>query len=508
MSQVHRSIFFSAVERYGSLFFFLLSTAILARLLTPEEFGTYAVINAVTVIVAASFQEFGGANYLIQKQNLSERNIRTAFTITLLLSIAVGIVLFFLRDITAAFFAQDGMRIGIAVSVLNFLVWPFSITIAALFRRDLAFGALAACNLAGNFATAAISIALALMQFSYMAPVWGTLAGNAIAALLLVRERKNVRIFLPSFSGYRDVVGFGLYSGGVVIINVFYNLAPQLTIARVMDFTAVGLYSRAVTLTQTFDKLVIQVLSPVIMPAIFAQTKAGGDLKRIYLDAIELLTAVHWPFLLVIAIMAHPLILVWLGPTWIDIVPLVRLLCIGYLALFAACLSYPVLVAVGSVRDALLSSLISLPPSLLLIFAASFYGVEAVAASALVTLPFQAFVAIYFISRHLAFGPADVFRAVRKSAVVALFTSTAAVIIALLIHAGVIGPLAGLICVGVCAAVSWFAGLAVTNHPLLAHVRSAINGLLSAVPPILPVRNQPAGGPTDELPHTFRRKSF
>ena len=78
-------------------------------------------------------------------------------------------------------------------------------------------------------------------------------------------------------------------------------------------------------------------------------------------------------------------------------VPLVRLLCIAHLSLFAACLTYPVLVAAGSVRDTLLSSLISLPPSLLIIFVASFFGVEAVAASALLTLPFQAAVAIYFV---------------------------------------------------------------------------------------------------------------
>ena len=125
----------------------------------------------------------------------------------------------------------------------------------------------------------------------------------------------------------------------------------------------------------------------------------------------------QWPFLIFIAIMAQPIILIWLGQTWLEIVPLVRLLCIANLALFAACLSYPVFVAVGSVRDALISSLISLPPSLLVILGASFFGVQAVAASALLTLPFQAAVAIYFIGRHLRLRPTDLSRALLKSAV-------------------------------------------------------------------------------------------
>ena len=170
------------------------------------------------------------------------------------------------------------------------------------------------------------------------------------------KPQDTLRIFLPSFKGYRDVMSFGFYSSGVSVINVFYNLAPQLILARVLDFAAVGLYSRAVNVTQMFDKLVIQILNPVIMPAIFAQTRSGGDLKRIYLDAIELIAAIQWPFLIFLALMADPIIRIWLGPTWMEIVPLVRMLCIASLSLFAACLTYPVLVAVGRVNDALTSS--------------------------------------------------------------------------------------------------------------------------------------------------------
>ena len=108
MNLVHRSIFFSAVERYGSLFFFLISTGFLARLLTPAEFGIYALINALTAVAAASFQEFGGANYLIQKNSLSEQNIRTAFTITFCLSAVFAIALFELRDVPFGSFRRKG----------------------------------------------------------------------------------------------------------------------------------------------------------------------------------------------------------------------------------------------------------------------------------------------------------------------------------------------------------------------------------------------------------------
>ena len=477
MNRLHLSIFFSALERYGSLLFFLISTAILSRLLTPEEFGIYAVISALTSIVGGAFQEFGGANYLIQKKSLSEQNIRTAFTIILCLSILVAIIFFEFRDVAAWFFSQQGLKLGIAVAALNFLLLPFTVTVSALLRRDMAFGTLARCGLAGNFITAVTSIVLAALGYSFLAPLWGSVVGNAATLALLLACRPNLRIFRPSIAGYRDVIGFGAYSSILVLINVVHDFAPQLILGHVLNFAAVGIYSRAVSMTQLFDRLVIQVLNPVIMPAIMAKARDGGDLRRIYLEAIELLTVVQWPFLIFVAMMAWPIVWIWLGPTWIEVVPLLRLLSLASLSLFAACLTYPVLVAVGRVRDALIASFISLPPSLLIIFVASFFGVQAVAASALLTLPFQAAVAIYFISRHLAFGVADLVRASLKSAIVTA-CSTAGVLLALAINQfSDAHPVAELVAAGIFASVGWWLGLIVVKHPLLVQIRSAANSV-------------------------------
>jgi O-antigen/teichoic acid export membrane protein len=180
-----------------------------------------------------------------------------------------------------------------------------------------------------------------------------------------------------------------------------------------------------------------------------------------------------------IAIMAHPIILIWLGPTWLEIVPLVRMMCIAYLSLFVACLTYPVLVAVGSVRDALVSSLISLPPSLLVIFIAAFFGVEAVAASAMLTLPFQAAVAIYFVSRHLDIGRIDMFRATFKSAIVTSIISVDVAVCAVMVNYSVLNPILGLGLACISAGICWLLGMRVTEHPLLPRLQLAATGLFA-----------------------------
>jgi O-antigen/teichoic acid export membrane protein len=238
-------------------------------------------------------------------------------------------------------------------------------------------------------------------------------------------------------------------------------------------------------MTQVFDKLVMQVLNPVIMPAIVAQSKAGANLKGVYLDSIQLLSAVQWPFLAFVAILARPIILVWLGENWLDVVPLVRVLCVATMAVFAACLSYPVLVAAGRVRDALVSSFVSLPPSLLVLLCAAFFGVQAVAAAALLTLPFQAAVAIYFIGRHLGIGPRDIFRSLVKSAIVTAGTACGAAGCATLLEMGMVTPFFVLMSAFCVAALSWWLGLAFTAHPLLQRLYDAAGGLAAVAPRLL-----------------------
>ena len=448
----------------------------------------YAAVVALTSVATACSQEFGGANYLIQKPTLSEQDIRTAFTITFCMSALLGAVFFELRDAIASFYSQPGLRTGIAVFAAGFLLMPFAATISALLRREMAFDVLAWCNLTAAFVTAAASIGLVVLGWSFLGLLIGSVVGQAATVVLLIGARRDLRIFRPSFNGWHDVIGFGAYSSATSVINVIYNSWPQLILGRILDFTAVGLYGRAAGTTQLFDRLFLGVLSSVIMPAIAAQTRTGADLKRLYLQAVELLTAAQWPFLTFMALMAEPIVRIWFGTGWLEVVPLVRMLCLASLALFAACLTYPVLVTVGRVRDALLSSLISLPPSLLVTFVASVFGVWAVAASAFLTLPFQAAVAIYFISRQLALSWADLVRAILKSGIVTACSCAGVTAGLALNDFSFTVPAFGCFTAAVTGLTGWWLGLVITRHPLLAQLRLAARNIPSAIPRSLSLR--------------------
>lgn len=498
VTPVQRSFLFSTADRYGSLIIQLGAIAALSRLLTPHEFGIYSIVIAISAL-ANTFREFGGANYVIQKPVISEQCIRSAFTVSLLMSGLLAVILLSVRDAAVLFFSEQGLRQGISVACINFFLLPFSVILSALLRREMAFDALALCNLSANVASAITSVALASSGLGFIAPIWGSVAGNAALVCLLLIKRPQLDVFRLSFRSWGDVVAFGAYSSATVVVNVLYTWSPQIILGRVLGMTAAGLYSRAGNVIQLFDKLVLDVINPVIMPALAGQVRAGGDLKRLYLQSVELIGALHWPFFMFVTVMADPIVNMIFGPQWTAAVPLVRLLAFASLSLFAACLTYPVLVSAGRVRDTLTISLISVPPSLVAMFIASFFGIQAVAAAALFALPLQACVALTFVCRRIGAGLSDLAQALRRSAVTAGCTGLGLLMVLWLNGFSLTFSLPGFLAAALAAGASWFCGLVLAKHPLLRHLRAfagarapaSPSGLLPLAVPPPPPRPEP-----------------
>jgi O-antigen/teichoic acid export membrane protein len=205
----------------------------------------------------------------------------------------------------------------------------------------------------------------------------------------------------------------------------------------------------------------------VLLPAFAREVRAGGELSGAYLHGIALATAVQWPFLVGLAILAEPIVAIVLGPAWMGAAPVVRLLALGSLSLFAAFLTYPVLVAVGRIRDTLTASLIVLPPSALIVTLAAFHSLEAVAASLFVTGPLQMVVSFIVIRRHMPFPWGALIERLARSAIVTAGASAAPLAIAVADgftpHPGALalaGAVAG-------SAIGWLVALSATRHPLL-----------------------------------------
>lgn len=481
MTRLHVSFLFSAADKYLSLVLTIAITAIVARLLSPDEIGVYVIANAALVLSDA-MRDFGTSTYIIQEKVPSREGVRTAFTVMAGIGGAMALVLFIAAPLFAAFYAEPRLVPALQLAALGVVVGSFAAIPMSVLRRDMDFKALAFINVGGIVINLLVVVALALAGWSYLSLIIGGVSYYVFAAIAAMVCRPRPWMFVPSLSKWREVLAFGGWSSATTILNNVYVMLPQLLLARTTGFDAAALYSRATILCQLPDRAVVGAVQPVILPALTATAREGGDLKRAYLYALSLLSAVHWPLLLGLAILAEPAVRIVLGPQWDAAAPLLRIMALAWMTMAAASLTFPLLVAAGRVRDALFASLISLPPSAVIVVLAAPHGMTAVAATMLITLPLQVGVALITIRRHVGFIWLELAAAVWKSAFAA--SIPAAVLLAIASYNDFQPDLSffllGLALAG--AATGWLVALAVTRHPLLAEVR-VVGGFLARLRP-------------------------
>ena len=480
MLSVKRALLMSVGERYVLLVTNFATAALVSRILTPKEIGV-SVIGMAIMAIALSLREFSSASFLIQRRELSREDIRGAFTVTFILTGIVAAALVVASPFLASFYSEPNLvpyfRV---VSACLFLDALFTL-INALLRREMSFGKVAAIDITGAVTNSAATMALALAGFSYMSFAWAWLIGSGLAAGLALALCPNFWMFKPSLANWRGMISFGGYNGVMAILFRIFDALPLLLLGRFISPNAAALFSRTLWIGQIPDKLVIGGAMAVVLPAFSAEVRQGRDLKRPYLSALSLITALHWPALLVLSVLAYPIVDIVLGHQWTEAAPLVQIVAVALLFSFSFELNYPVMVALGAIRDLFIRALIVFPLSgILLSVAVVFGGLHAAAWCMLVTVPFQAYIALSFVRRRLGLRRRDIAAALWKSAVVA-FASAVPPLAAIGISGSGFGLSnmeatgAGLLAFG-----GWSAGLIITRHPLLDEIIKILPALRRA----------------------------
>ncbi|WP_247028940.1 oligosaccharide flippase family protein [Ancylobacter crimeensis] len=474
MIGLRRALFFSITERYVAIALNFVMVATLARLLTPEEFG-YSVIGAATIGFVECLRDFGTSGYLVQAQTVTRQATRTAFTVMLVLSLAVAGTLWLGAETIASFYHKEGLTHYLHVTALGLLSGPFAAPSLALLRRDLQFRSVAIINVASAVTLTGVTVLLALAGASYMSFAWGILAGAYVTAGLAILLQGDIRIFWPSVSDWRAVLSFGGYSSAAGMFGKLQEFVPSLIVGRLIGFDAVGLFSRAVMVCQLPDKCLLSGLMPVALPALAVEARAGRSLAAAYLKATTFITAVQWPALLLLACLAHPAVLILLGGQWESIVPLVQIIALGLLAAFPNVLAYPLLAASGGIRHAMLSALLTLLTSSMLALLTARWGLTAMALGVAATVSIQAVISLRLVRIYAPFELREMFLSLRKSAMVAGI-STLVPLAAFAVNgfSFAFSPLAG-IAIGIGAVIAWIIAIRLTRHALAAELNLVLD---------------------------------
>jgi O-antigen/teichoic acid export membrane protein len=466
-------------EQYFRLAIGFASIAFTSRLLTPGEVGV-AVIGTGIIAIALGLREFATSDFLIQRQEVERDDVRTSFTVLFLLTALIASTMFLLAPWLGTFYGEDKLARFLRVAAVAGLIEAVALPITGLLRRDMAFGALAVINITSATVMTASTVLLAFVGFSYMSFAWAAVAGAATTTVLAFRFRPDLSNLHPTLKSWRSVLSFGGYNGVSFVVNRTYEALPQLVLGHVLSHSAVGLYSRATLLSDIPDKIVLSSVFSVAFPALAAEIRRGGSLKEAYLRALSLITVFYWPGQVLLVLLAYPIVSLLLGQQWLGVVPLLQILAIATFAWFPVMLTSPVLLAIGANRDRVLADLVGRSVSAVILCSAAWFGIMAMAASKIVTLPFQMVVSFCFVRRHVSFRWGELGAALWRSMVVTAGSGAGPIGVVALSDTGFELSATATVVAVLSAGVGWLVAVLLTRHPVSSELRNALGRIAKA----------------------------
>lgn len=331
-SSLYRAIAKSMLGRYAVYAVNLLSMMVMARVFTPETFGTVAAIMVFYVFFQL-MAEVGLGPAIINLGHLTREDRDGLFGLTL----TIGLLLAFLFTALAPLFLSfyqlprvDEVVPYIAVSLLFFAA---SIVPHALLLREQAFYRIANGGLAGELlgTIATISLAQLIDPLHALAAKGAFSAGTLFFVIWYFSANTEFGRPLPGrkFSAIKPLLGFSGYQFGFNFINYFSRNLDNILVGKYMGATALGNYDKAYQLMKYPLMLLTFAMTPAIQPVIRQHAGDPRKVEEIHRDFTFKLSLLGAAAGLAMYVLAKWIILFALGDQWLDVVPIIRILAIA-----------------------------------------------------------------------------------------------------------------------------------------------------------------------------------
>lgn len=323
--------------------------AVLARLLTPEDFG---LVSAALVVISFSkmFSELGIGPAIVQTTKLEKRHLETGFSVSILLGLIFSIAIIMFADLIAGFFRMEDLVTILYVLSPLFILRGISIVPIALLQRELSFKLITIFEVV-SFALGygALGIILAFLGFGPWALVIGNLGQLVIKVILLILYKPHPRSLFFHFGTLRELLSFGV---GHTIGGFSGHLALQgdrLIVGRLLGAEALGFYGRAYQLSTKPMSLFAKIIEKILFPTLSLVKENKEKLVRGFKRSFALMSLIVVPASLFLFVLAPEIVLVILGPGWEQIALPFQILILGTIFRAGYKLNDAVAMAVGAV---------------------------------------------------------------------------------------------------------------------------------------------------------------
>jgi O-antigen/teichoic acid export membrane protein len=299
----------------GKFLLSLVSTMILARLLTPQDFGLVAMVTTVTSFLRV-FKDAGLSIATVQREKITHAQVSNLFWINIAVSAASTLVLAASAPIIGRFYHNSEL-IGITLVLsTTFLISGSTIQHQALLKRQMRFKALALIEVGSMAASVLVGVLMALWGYRYWSLVGSSLCMEVVALLLTWSASRWRPQLPPRGSGIGPLLSFGAHRTAGDFILSLARGSDNLLIGRSYGSAAVGLYSRASALLIRPLEQFLSPINAVFIPALSRLQSQPDRYRSTFLRLYEAIALVGFFFTGLFLALARPLTLVLLGPKW------------------------------------------------------------------------------------------------------------------------------------------------------------------------------------------------
>jgi lipopolysaccharide exporter len=353
---------------------------VLARLLTPDDFGLMAMVMVV-IVLGQALGDAGISNALIHYQNASRNEISSLYWLNILAATLVCVLVWLAVPLFVEFWHEPRLANLIRWALLALFVSPFGMQFQVLLEKELRFRRIAAIETCGALTSLVVGVATALTGSGVYSLVWALISQAAIKAVLLMasglpRWRPQLRLKWGECSRF---LRFGVFQMGDRVVNQFSSQMDKLMIGAIIGARPLGFYSvshnLAVRPFVTINPAVTRVAFPV-----FSRVQSNdSQLRKGYIQVIELIGAVMFPLYTAIIVLAGPIIRIGPGPQWEPSIPLLQILGVSGLVLSLGNPIGSLLLAKGRVGMSLAINVVRIVLDAAAVWISAPHGITAVA---------------------------------------------------------------------------------------------------------------------------------
>jgi O-antigen/teichoic acid export membrane protein len=298
---------------------------LLARMLSPEDFGIAAMVLVFSSLVLV-FSDLALGAALVQRKELSDAQRSTAFWT----SVAAGVI-FTLAGVALAqpiahFYGEAEVGPLLMVLSLSFLIASLATTHEALLVRNMEFRAVETRVMIGTVVGSVAAVIVALQGGGPWAIICGQLVTSAVtSALLIKRSRWRPRLTF-SRAALRNLSGFSAFVLGHRLLYYVHRNADNLLIGRVLGAAALGVYALAYNIILIPFSRIAGPVQQVMFPAFSRMQDDPERIASLWIRATRVVAAISVPALCGLVAVAPDFVRVVLGERWADAVPVIQIL--------------------------------------------------------------------------------------------------------------------------------------------------------------------------------------